>query len=145
MKNINADALIAWATFESDHSALRVLSDSLAATVNKLPPEAVANVEKAVSQHDGKLNFSLRDVLKWSNSLVHHDLSDLSKLSEQALDHLKLAVSVKKLIDSRLRPIQKEQSAEPAVPDASVQINPVEAVAPAQEEVPETNEHSLAQ
>lgn len=145
MRNINAESLIAWATFNSDHAALRVLSDSLALTVDTIDPALVNQVDKAISPFDGKLNFSLRDALKWSDSLTGHDISEMQKLSKKAIEHLRLAISVKKLIDSRLRPISKEQDAAPAVPDASVQINPVEVVPPTQNESTETNEHSLAQ
>ena len=141
MKTINADSLIAWATYESDHSALRSLRDILSQTTSQLGNEFVGGVEKAIATLEEKANFSLHNVQKWAGSLSEFDLSDLKKLSPQCVEQLKLAVSVVKLIDSRLRPIVKETAVQ-EMPDASVQISNETA---GEAELPQASETTVAE
>lgn len=114
MKNINASALVAWATFADDHASLKAFADILKPVVDSLGDEFCDAIPAAQNEITEKLNFSLHNLVKWAESMltVSIPVDDegkklFDKLNPQLLEQLKLAVSVCKLIQSRIKPTQK--------------------------------------
>jgi len=121
-RNINKGVLVAWAKYGSDHEAMSLINDRLSAFVSGLPNSLVDSISVASTELTESTNVSIRDILKWAESLS--DLGDPAKIDSKSLsatnsDHVLLAVSVCKLLTSRLVPPVTPPPAIATTPDAS--------------------------